>query len=72
LNEEQQQLLIRQLEAQRAQMDQAAAAPEAEEAPTPLNPDFDENNPESWGNPGRNDACPCGSGKKFKHCHGAL
>ena len=21
---------------------------------------------------GRNDACPCGSGKKFKHCHGAL
>ena len=72
LNEEQQQLLIRQLEAQRAQMDQAAAAPEAEDAPTPLNPDFDENNPESWGNPGRNDACPCGSGKKFKHCHGAL
>lgn len=21
---------------------------------------------------GRNDLCPCGSGKKFKHCHGAL
>jgi len=21
---------------------------------------------------GRNDACPCGSGKKFKHCHGRL
>ena len=20
---------------------------------------------------GRNDPCPCGSGKKFKHCHGA-
>ena len=20
--------------------------------------------------PGRNDPCPCGSGKKFKHCHG--
>lgn len=19
--------------------------------------------------PGRNDPCPCGSGKKFKHCH---
>ncbi|MCK5388130.1 MAG: SEC-C domain-containing protein, partial [Candidatus Izimaplasma sp.] len=19
---------------------------------------------------GRNDPCPCGSGKKFKHCHG--
>ena len=22
--------------------------------------------------PGRNDPCPCGSRKKFKHCHGAL
>jgi preprotein translocase subunit SecA len=21
---------------------------------------------------GRNELCPCGSGKKFKHCHGAL
>jgi preprotein translocase subunit SecA len=21
---------------------------------------------------GRNDPCPCGSGKKFKHCHGAI
>jgi len=21
---------------------------------------------------GRNEACPCGSGKKYKHCHGAL
>ncbi|WP_425393387.1 SEC-C metal-binding domain-containing protein [Ahrensia kielensis] len=21
---------------------------------------------------GRNEACPCGSGKKFKHCHGAF
>ena len=31
---------------------------------------FDENNPASWGNPGRNEKCPCGSGKKFKHCHG--
>ena len=31
---------------------------------------FDENDPSTWGNPGRNDACPCGSGKKFKHCHG--
>ncbi|MCB0573627.1 MAG: SEC-C domain-containing protein [Saprospiraceae bacterium] len=19
---------------------------------------------------GRNDPCPCGSGKKYKHCHG--
>jgi len=33
---------------------------------------FVENDPSTWGNPGRNDPCPCGSGKKFKHCHGAL
>jgi preprotein translocase subunit SecA len=26
--------------------------------------------PETWGKVGRNEACPCGSGKKFKHCHG--
>lgn len=29
-------------------------------------------NPKSWGKVGRNEACPCGSGKKFKHCHGAF
>lgn len=26
--------------------------------------------PESWGKVGRNELCPCGSGKKYKHCHG--
>ncbi len=33
---------------------------------------FDEADPATWGNPGRNDDCPCGSGQKFKHCHGKL
>lgn len=28
--------------------------------------------PETWGRVGRNELCPCGSGKKFKHCHGKL
>ena len=28
------------------------------------------NDPDTWGKVGRNEACPCGSGKKFKHCHG--
>jgi preprotein translocase subunit SecA len=32
----------------------------------------DPNNPESWGRVGRNEPCPCGSGKKYKHCHGAV
>jgi preprotein translocase subunit SecA len=26
--------------------------------------------PQSWGKVGRNEPCPCGSGKKYKHCHG--
>jgi ectoine hydroxylase-related dioxygenase (phytanoyl-CoA dioxygenase family) len=26
--------------------------------------------PSKWGRVGRNDPCPCGSGRKFKHCHG--
>ncbi len=32
----------------------------------------DPNDPRSWGRVGRNEPCPCGSGKKFKHCHGVL
>ena len=35
-------------------------------------PVFNESDMTTWGNPGRNDKCPCGSGKKFKHCHGRL
>ncbi|MEN3791662.1 preprotein translocase subunit SecA [Fulvimarina sp. MAC3] len=31
----------------------------------------DPENPDEWGRVGRNELCPCGSGKKFKHCHGA-
>jgi preprotein translocase subunit SecA len=30
----------------------------------------DPNDPTSWGKVGRNESCPCGSGKKYKHCHG--
>ena len=30
----------------------------------------DPDRPETWGKVGRNEPCPCGSGKKFKHCHG--
>ena len=32
----------------------------------------DPRNPATWGRIGRNEACPCGSGKKYKHCHGAF
>lgn len=34
--------------------------------------DRDANDPETWGKVGRNEQCPCGSGKKYKHCHGVL
>ncbi|MDQ0467514.1 preprotein translocase subunit SecA [Labrys wisconsinensis] len=30
------------------------------------------NDPSTWGRVGRNEACPCGSGKKYKHCHGQI
>jgi preprotein translocase subunit SecA len=29
------------------------------------------NDPSTWGKVSRNAPCPCGSGKKFKHCHGS-
>jgi preprotein translocase subunit SecA len=32
----------------------------------------DPNDPNTWGKVQRNAPCPCGSGRKFKHCHGAL
>ncbi|MEO1091312.1 MAG: preprotein translocase subunit SecA [Pseudomonadota bacterium] len=32
----------------------------------------DPTNPESWGKVPRNAPCPCGSGKKYKQCHGRL
>jgi len=66
-SEEEQQRVIEMLKAQQ----QAAEAPPVAPVPAP-NESFDEADPSSWGNPGRNEACPCGSGKKFKHCHGQL
>jgi preprotein translocase subunit SecA len=70
---EQQQRMIDQMMAQQRAaddavdviVDRAEAAAEALEG-------FDENDPSTWGTPARNEACPCGSGNKFKHCHGRL
>ncbi len=39
------------------------------EEPVPVR---DPDDTSTWGKVGRNEACPCGSGKKFKHCHGTL
>ena len=32
----------------------------------------DPRDPSTWGKVARNAACPCGSGRKFKHCHGRV
>ena len=37
-----------------------------------VNPKADPNDPATWGKISRNAPCPCGSGKKFKHCHGRV
>ncbi|MEO1151534.1 MAG: preprotein translocase subunit SecA [Pseudomonadota bacterium] len=34
--------------------------------------EIDPNDPTTWGRVSRNAPCPCGSGKKYKHCHGAI
>jgi preprotein translocase subunit SecA len=77
--EEQQQMMAQILRQQQAlQQAQAEAqapvladAGDPAQAGTPID-GFDETDQSTWGNPGRNDPCPCGSGKKFKHCHGRL
>ncbi len=34
--------------------------------------DRDPNDPSTWGRVSRNEPCPCGSGKKYKQCHGSV
>ncbi|WP_299735948.1 preprotein translocase subunit SecA [uncultured Roseobacter sp.] len=75
LTEEEQQAMLDQMRAQQAAA-QAAAAGATAGAAVAAGADaaegFVEDDPSTWGNPGRNEECPCGSGKKFKHCHGRL
>ena len=79
MTEDEQKAMMQEIADQRAAMEQAADAkqvgstPDATPAPSAdAIEGFDENDPSTWGNPGRNQACPCGSGRKFKHCHGRL
>jgi preprotein translocase subunit SecA len=79
MTEEEQQAMMQRLLAQQRQMQQAARQPEPAGAvsgttgePAVVAEGFVEDDPSTWGTPGRNDPCPCGSGKKFKHCHGRL
>ena len=75
MTEEEQRALMQQFAAQQAAMQKAAqpvAEPDQQTGAEPQVAGFDESDPTTWGNPGRNDPCPCGSGRKFKHCHGRL
>ena len=70
LTEQEQQQMLQQVALQ--QQSKRVAEENGGAAPAPLLDGFVENDPATWGNPGRNDPCPCGSGKKFKHCHGQI
>ncbi len=53
----------------------AGAAPAPRPAQRPgrqARPARDPRDPSTWGKVGRNEPCPCGTGKKYKHCHGAV
>jgi preprotein translocase subunit SecA len=39
---------------------------------TPASKKRDDKDPSTWGKVGRNEPCPCGSGMKYKHCHGQI
>ena len=69
MSKEEQEQMIAQI---RQQQQAAGAAAPAGAVSENARPGFDENDQSTWGNPGRNDLCPCGSGKKFKHCHGRI
>ena len=47
-----------------------SAAPTFAATPVVDASERDPNDPTTWGKVGRNENCPCGSGKKYKHCHG--
>ncbi|MGQ3487862.1 preprotein translocase subunit SecA [Roseovarius pacificus] len=78
MTEEEQKAMMQEIADQRSAMEDAAKAKHAGAAATGAATSdgavegFDENDPSTWGNPGRNQPCPCGSGQKFKHCHGRL
>ena len=68
ISEEEQEVMMQQMLAQQ----QGVQLPEAAAQTGAALSGFDEADEGTWGNPGRNNNCPCGSGQKFKHCHGRL
>ncbi|AXQ94860.1 preprotein translocase subunit SecA [Cereibacter azotoformans] len=79
LSEEEQQAVMRQfLDQQRTAAEAPASVPQPQAAVAPqpapelVGADNGESQPQAWGDVARNDPCPCGSGLKYKHCHGRL
>jgi len=72
MTEEEQQAMLQDIERQRSAVTAAAETEKEGQIvqETSSSDGFVEDDPATWGNPGRNQPCPCGSGKKFKHCHG--
>ncbi len=72
--EEQEQMRAQMLAMQQnasAQMPAPVKADKAAEGSTNPPTSVDPADEATWANSGRNAPCPCGSGKKYKHCHGA-
>ena len=73
MTKEEQEAMMRQILAQQEALRRAAGGPATATEPNGEAAEgFDESDQTTWGDPGRNEKCPCGSGKKFKHCHGRL
>ena len=72
MTEEEQQQIMSQLQGRQQVAEEESPAAASEEHSTPAVSAFDESDASTWGTPARNEPCPCGSGKKFKHCHGKV
>jgi preprotein translocase subunit SecA len=54
------------------QQSAAAAVPATPVRSRQVSANINPKDPSTWGRVARNNPCPCGSGKKYKHCHGQL
>ena len=73
MTEEEREAMVKQmLAAQGARIQQPPKPALPEPTEEAVAAGFVADDPSTWGSPGRNEPCPCGSGKKFKHCHGAI
>ena len=72
ITEEEQRAMVEQTATQQAQVQTVAKPGLPEPTAEAVAAGFDPEDSGTWGNPSRNGNCPCGSGNKFKHCHGRM